>query len=95
MSDQAQLTCYLHTKTPFHTSTHSWGIGLSRILQYDWSRASWAITQDLEFSRNGIWDGKLNITIILLLTCFIANKMTKPSEKCPILTTFWSKYKQK
>ena len=47
ISHHAQLLCYSHTKVQFHTSTHSEDIGLSVILQSDWSIASKAITQDI------------------------------------------------
>ena len=47
ISHHAQLIRYSHTKVQFHTSTHSEDIGLSVILQSDWSIASKVITQDI------------------------------------------------
>ena len=49
MSHQAQLVCYLHSKSQFHTSTHSSDKGLSEILQPYCLGASKAITEDLVF----------------------------------------------
>ena len=60
MSDQAQLICYSHTKIIFHASTHAQDIGLSAVLECDWSRAPGSITQDLEVcqSWNLEWETK-------------------------------------
>ena len=41
-----------YKKIQFHASTHSQDIGLSAILESDWSRAPGAITQDLEFCQS-------------------------------------------
>ena len=49
MSHQAQLICYSHTKSQFHASTYSQDIELSAILESVCSRASGAVTQELEF----------------------------------------------
>lgn len=53
MLDKYRLICYFYgclatQKNQFHTSIHSWNI-YSGILQSDLSRASWVITQNLEF----------------------------------------------
>ena len=49
MSHQAQLVCYLHSKSQCHNSTHSSDIRLSEILQSYCLGASRTITEDLEF----------------------------------------------
>ena len=63
-------------------------------MQSDWLTSSRAMF----LTNHAFLDGMSSITIIPLLDCFTDNKMTKLSkklEKCPILGSFCSKYKQK
>lgn len=53
---------YPHTKNQFNTLLPSLEIGLSRILQSDYSWAFWTITIENEFSQ--IWAGRSRTTNI-------------------------------
>lgn len=63
---------YPHTKNQFNTLLPSLEIGLSRILQSDYSRAFWTITIEHEFSQ--IWAGRSRTTNITNDKTFEKNK---------------------
>ena len=85
MPDQAQLICYSHTKSQFHTSIHSWDKRLEGILA---SHQSKHLGQYLKtkFFRHEIWDGKKSITITLLPDYFYS----KIKCKTPYIWSLWT-----
>ena len=71
-----------------------WDIAFWRILQFDWLRAFWSITEDPVFCQIGDWLWNINNNISFHLASFARKSNAKLFQKIQInlfLAPFWSK----
>ena len=82
-------------KNQFHTFTYSWCIGLSAILQSDWSRAFWPMTQRIFLEMGFVMRGQeLHEFSLGLFSAKLITKLMKKTNKISYFGSFLSKYGQ-